>query len=229
MSYQSARNEMEKGHASCSAEAVLSPIANQWGWCQIWHMSICQMALKKKKRRNQGLQKEQRQGIMCGEIEILGMGVHCVSSWVYSSSWAAWGNMEEIKAWQNIAKMGLEEERKWQVNRVSRLTENVSNQVHFFFFFVFRTECLEDARYRAGCCAVAWGKSRERWTETFCAYLVWEKPSACVSDWKWISVGKDFSQCRIRENKISYPFSLKSTEKALRARKGVFIKNVKNS
>lgn len=143
MSYQSARNEMEKGHASCSAEAVLSPIANQWEWCQIWHMSICQMALKKKKRRNQGLQKEQRQGIMCGEIEILGIGVHCVSSWVYSSSWAAWGNMEEIKAWQNIAKMGLEEERKWQVNRVSRLTENVSNQVHFFFFLFSKPSVLK--------------------------------------------------------------------------------------
>lgn len=51
------------------------------------HMSDTLFLALKKKRRYQGLQKEQRQSIMCGEIEILEVGLaHCVSDWVYSSS-----------------------------------------------------------------------------------------------------------------------------------------------
>lgn len=41
--YPSGGNEIQKGHAGCSGEAVLSPVVNQWGWCQMWHMSLCQM------------------------------------------------------------------------------------------------------------------------------------------------------------------------------------------
>lgn len=129
----------KKGRAGCSAEAMLSPIVNQWGLCvrfDIWAYVRYTFFGLKKKRRYQGLQKEQRQSIMCGEIEILEVGLaHCVSYWVYSSSWAAWSSMEEIKAWQNTAKIGLEEQRNWQVNRGTRLPKNVSNQGYLFFGF----------------------------------------------------------------------------------------------
>lgn len=115
---------------------MFSPITNQW---ELWVNVRCCIYLDKKKKsqRSQGpqkAQKEKRQSIMYWEIEVLGKVLALgVCYWVDSNIWTAGGNMEEIKIYQNIAKIGQEKHRNWKLTGLTRLPKSTSSIFQFFW------------------------------------------------------------------------------------------------